>query len=93
MCTRCLVLVCWNGQRNLQKECIELVKQLWDNNVNAEVHYDSLQVFYDAQLYVYIYMLLQNDMCICFEYLLHACEHVPIRWIHWKTYRSCVLKI
>lgn len=41
---RCSVLVCWTGQRNFQKECIELAKQLWDNNVNAEILYDSLQM-------------------------------------------------
>ena len=70
---RCSVLVCWTGQRNFQKECIELAKQLWDNNVNAEILYDSLQVR----------MCVCVCVCVCvYMWYVHTCIHTIYTYVY-----------
>ena len=63
MCSRCSVLVCWTGQVNFQKKCIELVRQLWDNDVRAEILYDSLQVYSGAYCR-YMLTVCLYSMCV-----------------------------
>ena len=42
--TKCSVLVCWLGRESLQNECITLVRDLWSQNIAADLLYESLEM-------------------------------------------------
>ncbi|XP_064390621.1 eIF-2-alpha kinase GCN2-like isoform X2 [Halichondria panicea] len=42
--TKCSVLVCWLGRESLQRECSQLVRDLWTQGIAADLLYESLEL-------------------------------------------------
>ena len=42
--TKCSVLVCWLGRESLQRECAQLLHDLWTQGIAADVLYESMEL-------------------------------------------------
>ncbi len=82
--SKCSVLVCGLGPESLQKECVELVRDLWSHGISADLLYDSMEKdsMDDVQLFCkeykipHLVVLGDKTLLINGKVYLHICDRL-----------------